>query len=98
MYCNQCGKEISNETEFCTYCGASVGKVCTECGSPIFEGSHFCVKCGKGINASCPKCGKELESGVRFCPVCGTDSMKKVRKNWNIFCCGQFPDTSEYEC
>ena len=41
MYCNQCGKEIANETEFCTYCGASVGKVCTECGSPIFEGSHF---------------------------------------------------------
>ena len=80
MYCNQCGKEIANETEFCTYCGASVGKVCTECGSPIFEGSHFCVKCGKGINASCLKCGKELESGVRFCPVCGTDSMKKVRK------------------
>ena len=59
MYCNQCGKEIANETEFCTYCGASVGKVCTECGSPIFEGSHFCVKCGKGINASCPKCGKQ---------------------------------------
>ena len=35
MYCNKCGKEISNDSLFCSYCGAKVSEAPTPKKAPL---------------------------------------------------------------
>lgn len=51
MYCQKCGAQIPDDTQFCTACGAPVGKTkfCQHCGSVIDEDCIICPKCGKQV-------------------------------------------------
>ena len=55
MICNKCGKEIADDSAFCTFCGASVVKdqqlTCKQCGRPLEEGDQFCPSCGASVAA-----------------------------------------------
>lgn len=58
--CPECGKDISNESEKCIYCGFPIKKddmvVCRFCGVMNKAGSTFCSSCGKNlITGSLPK-------------------------------------------
>ena len=48
--CPHCGKEVSNQAEFCMYCGNSLkqeaGRVCSNCGEVLKEDDSFCFQCG----------------------------------------------------
>ena len=49
--CNECGKEISDKSAECLYCGSLIEKVekkikCSECGSQVYSKSDVCTYCG----------------------------------------------------
>jgi tetratricopeptide (TPR) repeat protein len=54
MFCNQCGKEIPDNSQFCNYCGTKVGNICPKCGTELPEESKFCHKCGTPLGANIP--------------------------------------------
>ena len=64
MKCTNCGKEISDGTKFCKYCGAQVKaqsdfnnsftKICKKCGASLKEGTRFCDKCGTPVYSEFP--------------------------------------------
>lgn len=46
MYCKNCGKELENNQEVCTFCGVTCGnglKYCADCGTKLEDGK--CPKC-----------------------------------------------------
>lgn len=57
--CPECGKDISNQSDKCIYCGFPIRNedmiVCSNCGVLNQAGSTFCSSCGnplvKGITA-----------------------------------------------
>lgn len=54
MYCRNCGKEVTEQTE-----------VCLGCGVPPKKGKKFCQKCGVATDPLaelCTKCGVKLSS------------------------------------
>ena len=47
MICRKCGKTISDDAVFCSYCGERCDKkVCTACGTELREEQLFCHVCG----------------------------------------------------
>ena len=57
--CPHCGKEVSDQAEFCMYCGNSLkqeaNQICPNCGAVLKKDDSFCFQCGKpcgnvGIN------------------------------------------------
>ncbi len=47
MICRKCGKTISDDAVFCSYCGERCAKkVCTACGTELREEQLFCHVCG----------------------------------------------------
>ena len=55
MLCNNCKREIENDSEFCEYCGKKVEKeseklFCTSCGKQIECNSLFCKHCGASVD------------------------------------------------
>ena len=57
MKCSHCGKEISQESRFCKFCGASVVQQEEEARESV---------------QVCPFCHAEVRKGTLFCPQCGT--------------------------
>ncbi len=61
MICPNCGKEITDTSKFCTYCGArqpvEITQVCVKCGLDTPEGATFC-----------PYCGVDLRVPREICP------------------------------
>ena len=62
--CPHCGKEISDQAEFCMYCGNSLkqetNQICPNCGAVLKKDDSFCFQCGKpcgnvGINTQTSK-------------------------------------------
>ena len=52
MYCQNCGKEISERVLFCPHCGTQREPIvvyCTRCGAPIPEGKNVCEACGTPV-------------------------------------------------
>lgn len=53
--CPECGKEISDKSEYCVNCGfpiqTSLQKriICPECGNPVEDGKNICGYCGYEI-------------------------------------------------
>lgn len=54
---------------------------CTNCGAKILEGTKFCGSCGRAVPAAeqatpiekrCVSCGTIIQEGVAFCTNCGT--------------------------
>jgi hypothetical protein len=57
MYCRNCGKENTSDSEFCMSCGArpAAGTAfCPACASPTTLISEICVKCGNRLAISHP--------------------------------------------
>lgn len=49
MTCKYCGKEIEENSRFCTWCGENVvpkEKKCSECGNVLEDNAIFCKFCG----------------------------------------------------
>ena len=62
--CPHCGKEVSDQAEFCMYCGNSLkqeaNQICPNCGAVLKKDDSFCFQCGKpcgnvGINTQTSK-------------------------------------------
>ncbi len=65
MFCDKCGRELSDNSEFCDKCGAKVVSVtstgdnissdkicfvfCMHCGAKMMPGDKFCSKCGRSV-------------------------------------------------
>jgi len=58
--CPNCHKELSNDVEFCQYCGAS---------TKVIQPQEI-----KKISNICPNCHKELSNDVEFCQYCGSST------------------------
>jgi TM2 domain-containing membrane protein YozV len=55
MYCRNCGKEVTKESEYCMNCGArpmSGRSFCCNCGTQTSELAEICVKCGAKLDNS----------------------------------------------
>jgi class 3 adenylate cyclase/tetratricopeptide (TPR) repeat protein len=51
MLCPHCGKDYSETSSFCGWCGAAVGPKCAVCGHANRIESRFCANCGKPLSA-----------------------------------------------
>lgn len=52
MYCQNCGKELSENDAFCPDCGVKVQKIqknCQNCGAKIDDYTNVCPSCGYQI-------------------------------------------------
>jgi uncharacterized membrane protein YvbJ len=66
MLCQKCGKEITDASNYCKFCGSKVinqkpeipknkkqssnGPVCRQCGHKVGKEDEFCTNCGSTIN------------------------------------------------
>lgn len=60
--CASCGKELTPQATFCTFCGADVAPAAMPLPAPA-QSARFCRSCGA-----------ELASGARFCAACGAST------------------------
>lgn len=63
MFCIKCGRQLSDEMNYCPGCGEQ-----TSCGDK--EGSERKIVY-EGEVHKCPNCGENLASFMAICPVCG---------------------------
>lgn len=57
LHCGKCGAEVSKDSTFCSFCGASIIQEkepdniprCEKCGTPITEWMRFCTVCGNPL-------------------------------------------------
>ena len=49
MKCNGCGKEYSDEFDFCPFCGAFPKKFCLKCFCEVNDGGKICSECGSEL-------------------------------------------------
>lgn len=61
MICENCGKELLDDSSFCPYCGTKVEKPQDPIPEPIEEKPAFCKNCGK-----------EILKDATFCSYCGS--------------------------
>ncbi len=60
VFCNKCGKDNPDESEFCIHCGTrlvqpvSVVKICPKCGSENPDEAVYCLKCGSSLTVYAP--------------------------------------------
>ena len=70
MQCKNCGKEVSEGSAFCPFCGTKVEEeqslFCRNCGKENQEGAVFCAFCGTKLkaNANYVKAGNKGFKGV----------------------------------
>lgn len=54
MICGNCGKQLDDDSLFCTYCGMKLDEIqnkkfCANCGNELDDDAVFCSKCGYKI-------------------------------------------------
>ena len=51
IICENCGKEIGNDSKYCSYCGTAIQHkmTCINCDSEIMSNMSFCPYCGKKV-------------------------------------------------
>ena len=45
-FCRACGRQLLEDSVFCSYCGTKQISVCPNCGDQLIGGEKFCRKCG----------------------------------------------------
>ncbi len=83
--CPGCGKTISRDVRFCSFCGTplpapapaapeAVGRTCAVCGAPLAADAAFCASCGNRapVNAE-PAAPAPVPTAPQalYCPNCG---------------------------
>lgn len=82
MICPKCGKENSEKSKFCSFCGEEISKeqICPKCGEVFKEDAIYCDICGTKLEKQkeqeietkkCPHCGKNNKAEDVFCKQCG---------------------------
>ena len=76
MYCENCKKQISDDSLFCPYCGNKPKKlnICDKCGKEIPEDSDFCPFCGSSVS----KNFSSSNTDKKVTPVNKAESKKNV--------------------
>lgn len=72
MFCSKCGREIRDDSVFCSYCGECVEEEPREAGEPCGDEEEApCVRPG-APKKRCSECGKELPSSTisDLCAMC----------------------------
>jgi predicted nucleic acid-binding Zn ribbon protein len=100
--CPSCGRENSEDVQFCKACGTRLNSVtaatggaierqCVKCNTVYYEDDEFCGKCGAPL--------KDIdilqvmpENGVVICPKCGA---RQMDNRASCYRCGA---RFEYEC
>ena len=70
MFCRNCGRELTGDTE-----------ICAECGMNPARGTNFCLNCGiptTALTEICPQCGAWVGKGVEAGAGAGGDWMPLV--------------------
>lgn len=70
MYCQKCGKELSEGVRFCSGCGDAVSEAEISSNRTQTDTEYSQV-------SFCTKCGKELSGDEAFCSSCGTQLVKR---------------------
>lgn len=54
IVCKNCGQTLSDNSSFCSKCGAKVEKniFCSKCGTKLSDNSSFCPNCGERIEVA----------------------------------------------
>lgn len=81
-FCENCGKQLFDETKFCLECGTYVNKTKKCIRNVMYDGEiHKCVNCGEVLSSfitTCPRCGCELR-GLKNTSVL-TEFVSKMKK------------------
>lgn len=76
MLCKNCGKEIEENSSFCTECGQKVetdavskesNKFCKRCGAQMNANSKFCTKCGSSADGVNNNVSMNNKVSIRSC-------------------------------
>lgn len=62
MLCHACGKAISNDSVFCSYCGERVNTLCPNCGERLPNAARFCFMCGTKLEATTAEIKENVDS------------------------------------
>lgn len=76
MNCPMCGKEIVEDSDFCTFCGSDVRQAPAEPAAdntPPPQETLDNQLTWQHAAVSCPVCGKQVIEGSDFCTFCGTN-------------------------
>lgn len=91
MFCPECGKNISDDAKFCSYCGSPIEQVvtsivddtiCQKCGTKLIPVTSFDKNFLKNI---CPICNEDLLNNK--CPVCHKEIKFAGAKRCSYCCC-----------
>ncbi len=67
MYCRSCGKEMSEQADYCVVCGVSKGKghaYCGQCGSLTTEYVDVCINCGTKLRQGSAEAKSSIVAGL----------------------------------
>lgn len=75
--CDNCGKNLPENAEFCPYCGSQAHKK-SDTNVPTSG-----IGLSKPQIQQCNNCGKNLPENAGFCPYCGSQTNKRTNNNFN---------------
>ena len=87
MFCQNCGKEMPNDSVFCPECGAKQEEQIIVNAQPVNEagGTKSCGKCGCQIPVDskfCPEC-RTKQSGGNFIPQGSENNQNTIQQNYS---------------
>ena len=83
MFCEKCGKQISQDAKFCAFCGVAVlsKKVCPTCGQGVEPNMLYCSSCGTKLNGMVSSQQNFAEREIPREPVTGRNSCGTLETN-----------------
>jgi len=83
MRCRVCNSAISDDSDACVSCGASVARSCRQCGHPHTASARFCANCGTPLRPDSPiharqevsAIGERKQATVLFADIVGSTGL-----------------------